>query len=136
MVESLKDQSGPSAAIVLQEEAKNCQLPINNLGMPTVWHFESNHIGVVHPYQANGNDTNVAYILTIYDWVKGTLTKSAHIKLWENPYHSKLYMINMLHYNVESDKCTIVFSNIYVVPGEIPGCKIIEFNYTTAIKNN
>ena len=122
MVESLKDQSGPSAAVVLQEEAKNCQLPINHLGMPTVWHFESNHIGVVHPYRAGGNDTTVSYILTLYDWVKGVLTKSAHIKLWEIPYHGKLYMINMLNYQVDTDKVTIVFGNIYCVPGTIPGC--------------
>merc|ERR1719253_1024459 len=133
MVESTCDNSGLYGSDVIKKESEGCQLPINDLGMPTVWHFESNHIGVVHPYRANGTSDSVAYMLTIYDWVKGDLKKYCHIKLWETPYHEKLFMINMLNYDVDKDKVRIVFSNIYV-QDEVPAVTLVEFNYTAATK--
>ena len=57
----------------------------------------------------------------------------AHVKLWEIDFHDKLYMVNMLNYQIETDRCTIAFANVYVVPGEIPGVKLIDFNLTSAI---
>ena len=61
------------------------------------------------------------------------MQRIAHIKLWEIDYHDKLYMVNMLNYQIETDRCTIAFANVYVVPGEIPGVKLIDFNLTSAI---
>ena len=101
--------------------------------MPTVWHIESNHIAVVHPYRAEGTAENVDYIMTVYDWNKGNLSRSAHIKLWTTPFHKKLFMINMLNYECEKDKVRIVFANIYLEP-EVPACKVIEFTYANAME--
>ena len=101
--------------------------------MPTIWHLQSNFVGVVHPYRADGTAKTVSYLLSIYEWNRGSMQRIAHIKLWEIDYHDKLYMVNMLNYQIETDRCTIAFANVYVVPGEIPGVKLIDFNVTSAI---
>ena len=66
--------------------------------MPTVWHLNSNFIGVVHPFRADGTAKNVQYLFSIYEWNKDDMHRVAHIKLWEIDFHEQLYMINMLNY--------------------------------------
>ena len=66
--------------------------------MPTVWHMNSNFIGVVHPFRAEGTAATVQYFLSIYEWNRNSMQRIAHIKLWEIDFHEKLYMINMLNY--------------------------------------
>jgi len=131
MVESTAEQSGPRGSEVIKQESTNCQIPINILGMPTVWHLHSNQIGVVHPFRAGGVADEISYMLTVYDWINGDLTRTAHIRLWDTPMNEKLFMINMMNYDVEHDHVTVIFSNIYV-PFE-PAVRMIEFNLTNAI---
>ena len=132
MVESTLLQ-GDYGSEVIKKESEACQVPISELGMPTVWHLESNHIGVVHPYRGEiGTSDTVSYMLTIYDWVKGDLKRTCHIKLWDTPYHEKLFMINKLNYHVESDRIQIVFSQVYK-HNDIPAVTVVELRYTNAV---